>query len=141
MRLSQPNVALSPAQRDAERVKQNMEHARLEAELEAAALGGDPPMLAINPRSTVSEKSKQSGFANLVKGTSGMFRNPTAHEARIHWAMTRRAAAAPMPVPPPVTSATFLAKRPGLVSLAVAPLSQPLIVNCRATDRGRSGKA
>lgn len=53
------------------------------------ALGGDLPMLAINSRSTLSERSEQSGFANLVKGTSGMFRNPTAHEARIHWTMTR----------------------------------------------------
>lgn len=53
------------------------------------ALGGQPPLLAINARSTVSEKSEQSGFANLVKGTFGMFRNPTAHEARIHWDMTK----------------------------------------------------
>lgn len=53
------------------------------------ALSGDPPMLAINPRQTVSEKSEQNGFANLVRGTFGMFRNPTAHEARIHWAMTK----------------------------------------------------
>jgi len=52
-------------------------------------LGGEPPKLAINPRLTVSEKSEQSGFANLVKGTFGMFRNPTAHEARIHWTMTK----------------------------------------------------
>jgi uncharacterized protein (TIGR02391 family) len=53
------------------------------------ALSGDPPMLAINPRQTVSEKSEQSGFANLVRGTFGMFRNPTAHEARIHWTMSK----------------------------------------------------
>ena len=52
-------------------------------------LGGDLPLLAINPRRTVSEKSEQSGFANLVKGAFGMFRNPTAHEARIHWPMTK----------------------------------------------------
>lgn len=52
-------------------------------------LGGESPLLAINPRSTVSEKSEQSGFANLVRGTFGMFRNPTAHEARIHWEMTK----------------------------------------------------
>lgn len=50
-------------------------------------LAGDPPMLAINPRGTPSERSEQSGFANLVKGIFGMFRNPTAHEARIHWPM------------------------------------------------------
>lgn len=53
------------------------------------ALGGEPPMLAINARQTVSEKSEQSGFANLVRGTFGMFRNPTAHEARIHWTMAK----------------------------------------------------
>lgn len=52
-------------------------------------LCGETPMLTINPRSTVSEKSEQSGFANLVKGTFGMFRNPTAHEARIHWPMSK----------------------------------------------------
>jgi uncharacterized protein (TIGR02391 family) len=52
-------------------------------------LSGSPPLLAINPYSTVSEKSEQSGFANLVRGTFGMFRNPTAHEARIHWEMTK----------------------------------------------------
>jgi uncharacterized protein (TIGR02391 family) len=52
-------------------------------------LSGDPPLLAINPRLTASERSEQSGFANLVRGTFGMFRNPTAHEARIHWAMTK----------------------------------------------------
>jgi uncharacterized protein (TIGR02391 family) len=52
-------------------------------------LAGDPPLLAINPRSTASERSEQSGFANLVRGTFGMFRNPTAHEARIHWSMSK----------------------------------------------------
>jgi uncharacterized protein (TIGR02391 family) len=51
------------------------------------ALGGSPPMLAINSLLTPSERSEQSGFANLVKGMFGMFRNPTAHEARIRWMM------------------------------------------------------
>jgi uncharacterized protein (TIGR02391 family) len=31
--------------------------------------------------------SEQRGFANLVKGAFGMFRNPTAHAPRIHWSM------------------------------------------------------
>lgn len=53
------------------------------------AFGGQQPMLVINPGQTLSEKSEQSGFANLVKGTFGMFRNPTAHEARIHWVMSK----------------------------------------------------
>ena len=52
-------------------------------------LTGNPPLMAINALSTASERSEQSGFANLVRGTFGMFRNPTAHEARIHWAMTK----------------------------------------------------
>ncbi len=52
-------------------------------------LGGDPPLLAINSRGTASERSEQSGFANLVRGTFGMFRNPTAHEARIYWVMSK----------------------------------------------------
>jgi uncharacterized protein (TIGR02391 family) len=52
-------------------------------------LGGELPLLAINPRSTISERSEQSGFANLVRGTFGMFRNPTAHEARVRWTMTK----------------------------------------------------
>jgi uncharacterized protein (TIGR02391 family) len=51
------------------------------------ALFGETPMLAINPLKTDSEKSEQKGFANLVRGCFGMFRNPTAHEARIHWPM------------------------------------------------------
>lgn len=53
------------------------------------ALGGDSPMIAINAQRTPSERSEQSGFANLVRGMFGMFRNPTAHEARIDWPMTK----------------------------------------------------
>lgn len=53
------------------------------------ALCGTPPMIAINPLSSESERGEQRGFANLVKGTFGMFRNPTAHEPRIHWPMSK----------------------------------------------------
>ena len=53
------------------------------------ALAGDPPMIAINPLATTSEKSEQKGFANLLRGAFGMFRNTTAHEARINWVMTK----------------------------------------------------
>jgi uncharacterized protein (TIGR02391 family) len=51
--------------------------------------GGVVPLLAINALTTDSQKSEQKGFANLLRGTFGMFRNPTAHEARIHWSMTK----------------------------------------------------
>jgi uncharacterized protein (TIGR02391 family) len=53
------------------------------------ALTGDPPMLAINQLKTESEKNEQKRFANLLRGTFGMFRNTTAHEARIHWPMAK----------------------------------------------------
>ena len=53
------------------------------------ALSGDIPMLGINPLQTTSHRSEQKGFANLVRGTFGMFRNPVAHEARIHWPMSK----------------------------------------------------
>lgn len=53
------------------------------------ALGGEPPMLAINPRATKSELDEQKGFINLVKGVFGMFRNPTAHELRAKWPIGR----------------------------------------------------
>lgn len=54
------------------------------------ALGGDVPMIAINGLKSESERSEQRGFANLVKGVVGMFRNPTAHAPRILWDMTKQ---------------------------------------------------
>lgn len=53
------------------------------------AFGGMPPMLAINSLTSESERSEQKGFLNLVKGTYGMFRNTTAHDARIHWDVSK----------------------------------------------------
>jgi uncharacterized protein (TIGR02391 family) len=52
-------------------------------------LGGELPLLAINPLSTESEKSEQRGFTNLLKGTFGMFRNTTAHAPKITWAVNK----------------------------------------------------
>ena len=53
------------------------------------ALGGDLPLVAINSLSTESERSEQRGFANLVKGMFGMFRNTTAHAPKINWAVNK----------------------------------------------------
>ena len=53
------------------------------------ALGGKNPILIINDFQTESEKSEQSGFANLIKGAFGMFRNSTAHAPKISWAVNR----------------------------------------------------
>jgi uncharacterized protein (TIGR02391 family) len=49
---------------------------------------GKNPLLKINSYSTESEKSEQSGFANLLKGLFGTFRNPIAHEPKISWNMS-----------------------------------------------------
>lgn len=51
------------------------------------------PRIAINQLTSESHWAEQSGFANLLKGTYGMFRTPTAHEARVNWPMTRDDAA------------------------------------------------
>jgi uncharacterized protein (TIGR02391 family) len=59
------------------------------AKLVDIALCGSAPRLAINDLTTESQRSEQSGFANLIKGIFGMFRNPTAHEARVLWVMNK----------------------------------------------------
>ena len=53
------------------------------------ALTGDLPMLAINGLVSESDRSEQKGFANLVRGIVGMFRNTTAHVARVNWPMAK----------------------------------------------------
>ena len=50
---------------------------------------GSPPMLAINALADESQLSEQRGFANLVKGMFGMFRNTTTHAPKARWNMTR----------------------------------------------------
>ena len=52
-----------------------------------AAMCGLSPLLAINALASESQRSEQSGFADLVKSTFGMFRNPSAHQVRILWPM------------------------------------------------------
>lgn len=43
------------------------------------------PRVTINDWETKSEASEHTGFANLVKGVIGTFRNPTAHATRVSW--------------------------------------------------------
>jgi uncharacterized protein (TIGR02391 family) len=47
------------------------------------------PLLAINAFEGESERAEQHGFANIVKGVFGMFRNPPAHAPKIAWAVNR----------------------------------------------------
>jgi len=49
------------------------------------SFGGNNPILAINTLRTETEKSEQKGFAHLLKGIFGTFRNTTAHAPKIKW--------------------------------------------------------
>lgn len=46
------------------------------------------PMLALNSLRTETEQSEQKGFANLLRGTFGTFRNPTAHGPKATWVVS-----------------------------------------------------
>jgi uncharacterized protein (TIGR02391 family) len=43
------------------------------------------PLIRINELSNETMESEQKGFANLIKGVFGMFRNTTAHAPKIIW--------------------------------------------------------
>ncbi len=46
------------------------------------------PLVRINGGSTDTDRSEQSGFANLVTGLLGLYRNPTAHDPRLNRTVT-----------------------------------------------------
>lgn len=88
-----------------ELLKKNNFHASLEATKSVferlrrlAGVGGDGaglvdavlslgkagvPLIAINSLASQTDRDEQTGFANLIKGLSGMFRNPVAHDPRL----------------------------------------------------------
>jgi uncharacterized protein (TIGR02391 family) len=58
---------------------------------EAFALGKTGiPLLAFNSLQTDTERNEQNGMINLMKGMFSAFRNPTAHAAKISWAITEQ---------------------------------------------------
>ncbi|MET9660346.1 TIGR02391 family protein [Streptomyces sp. NPDC006510] len=46
------------------------------------------PRVAINSGSSTTDLDEQRGFANVLKGLLSMYRNPTAHDPRIHRQVT-----------------------------------------------------
>lgn len=52
--------------------------------VKATLTNASGPLLAINAGRTATDRSEQSGFANLVAGLLGLYRNPTAHDPKIH---------------------------------------------------------
>lgn len=58
------------------------------SELVDACFGGQNPAVRVNPRTSKSELSEHSGFANLLRGVFGTFRNPVAHAPRTEWSLS-----------------------------------------------------
>ena len=57
----------------------------------AFALGDhNRPRVRINALSNETERSEHKGFANLIKGVFGLFRNVTAHAPRAVWSITEQ---------------------------------------------------
>jgi uncharacterized protein (TIGR02391 family) len=48
------------------------------------------PLLAINSLQTESEQSEHKGFANLLRGMFGTFRNPTGHAPKLVWKVSEQ---------------------------------------------------
>lgn len=53
------------------------------------AFAGDPPLLAINALANEGQTGEQKGFAELVRGLLGMFRDSVENEPRPQWNMTK----------------------------------------------------
>ncbi|HEY2975864.1 MAG TPA: TIGR02391 family protein [Pyrinomonadaceae bacterium] len=60
------------------------------AEIVDRAFGVGNPLLAINTLQTETEQSEQKGFANLLKGVFGTFRNVTGHAPKIFWPISEQ---------------------------------------------------
>jgi uncharacterized protein (TIGR02391 family) len=55
------------------------------ADIVSKTFAVNAPMLAINTLRTETEQSEQKGFANLLIGMFGTFRNVTAHAPKVTW--------------------------------------------------------
>lgn len=60
------------------------------SELVEAAFSIKNPLIKINDLANDSERSEHKGFANLLKGFFGMFRNTAAHSPKIKWALNEQ---------------------------------------------------
>lgn len=58
------------------------------AELVDACFGRADPVIRINAHASKIDTSEHSGFANLLRGVLGTFRNPAAHAPRTEWKLT-----------------------------------------------------
>lgn len=58
------------------------------SELVDACFAKQAPVIRINAHTTKSEVSEHAGFANMLRGITGTFRNPPAHAPRTEWAVS-----------------------------------------------------
>ncbi|WDF59439.1 TIGR02391 family protein [Flavobacterium sp. KACC 22758] len=72
----------------AEKIRQTTGLTQDGSELIDQAFSIRNPLIRINDLSTETKQSEHKGFANLIKGVFGMFRNTTAHAPRIIWEIT-----------------------------------------------------
>ena len=72
----------------AETIRQKTELSQDGSELIDTAFSIKNPLIQINDLSTETKESEHKGFANLIKGVFGMFRNPTAHSPKVVWNIT-----------------------------------------------------
>lgn len=56
--------------------------------VDACFAKADPPVVRINAHLSKSDISEHSGFANLLRGVFGTFRNPVAHAPRTEWTVS-----------------------------------------------------
>ena len=69
----------------ADKIREKAELVTDGADLVDRAFSVGQPLLAINTLQSETEQSEQKGFANLLKGVFGTFRNVTAHAPKIKW--------------------------------------------------------
>lgn len=74
----------------AEKIRQRTGLTSDGADLVDRTFGLTAPLLAINTLRTETEQSEQKGFANLLKGMFGTFRNVTGHAPKITWAISEQ---------------------------------------------------
>ena len=60
------------------------------SELVRNAFGGQSPRLRINHFVTPTEEGEHRGFANLLTGFFGTFRNPVAHAPKVEWTVSEQ---------------------------------------------------
>lgn len=55
--------------------------------LDNIAFSSKAPIIAINTLRMETEQSEHKGFANLMKGVFGTFRNVTGHAPKVMWSI------------------------------------------------------